>query len=134
MGFGVDVQHAARLNAYETVPHMQDNHFEPFDFSQHHRWARSRAWTTSNEGKQKGRLLISCKQDAPGKKRPPRPRSRSVDPPPTAGFNSSAHKERQPCTMGGTGTLPRCTSPSESGLKPDVARSQACQAPLCRKS
>jgi 2-phosphosulfolactate phosphatase len=31
MGFGVDVQHAARLNAYETVPHMRDNHFEPFD-------------------------------------------------------------------------------------------------------
>ena len=37
MGFGVDVQHAARLNAYETVPHMRDNHFEPFDFTQHHR-------------------------------------------------------------------------------------------------
>jgi 2-phosphosulfolactate phosphatase len=37
MGFGVDVQHAARLNAYETVPHMRDNHFELFDFTQHHR-------------------------------------------------------------------------------------------------
>ncbi len=37
MGFGVDVQHAARLNAYETVPHMRDDHFEPFDFTQHHR-------------------------------------------------------------------------------------------------
>lgn len=32
IGFGADVQHAARLNIYETVPHMRDNHFEPFDF------------------------------------------------------------------------------------------------------
>jgi 2-phosphosulfolactate phosphatase len=37
MGFGVDVQHAARLNAYQTAPHMRDNHFEPFDFTWHHR-------------------------------------------------------------------------------------------------
>jgi 2-phosphosulfolactate phosphatase len=37
MGFGVDAQHAARLNAYETVPHLRDTHFEPFDFTQHHR-------------------------------------------------------------------------------------------------
>ena len=33
IGFGADVQHAARLNTYETVPHMRDNHFEPFDFT-----------------------------------------------------------------------------------------------------
>ena len=26
MGFGMDVQHAARLNAYETVPHMRDGY------------------------------------------------------------------------------------------------------------
>jgi 2-phosphosulfolactate phosphatase len=25
--------HAARLNAYETVPHMRDRHFEPFDLT-----------------------------------------------------------------------------------------------------
>lgn len=31
MGFGVDVQHAALLNAYETVPHLRDGCFEPFD-------------------------------------------------------------------------------------------------------
>jgi 2-phosphosulfolactate phosphatase len=30
MGFGVDVQHATRLNAYETVPHLRDGRFEPF--------------------------------------------------------------------------------------------------------
>lgn len=36
-GFSVDVQHAARLNAYETVPYMRDNHFEPFDFSGLHK-------------------------------------------------------------------------------------------------
>ncbi|MBA2393557.1 MAG: 2-phosphosulfolactate phosphatase [Ktedonobacteraceae bacterium] len=30
-GFGMDVQHAARLNAYETVPHMRGDHFEAFD-------------------------------------------------------------------------------------------------------
>ena len=30
IGFGVDVQHAARLNAYETVPHLCDGRFEPF--------------------------------------------------------------------------------------------------------
>jgi len=30
MGFGVDVQHAARLNVYETVPHLSDGRFEPF--------------------------------------------------------------------------------------------------------
>lgn len=35
-GFGVDVQHAARLNAYETVPHMRANRLEPFDFTQLH--------------------------------------------------------------------------------------------------
>lgn len=29
-GFGMDVQHAARLNVYETVPHMRDDHFESF--------------------------------------------------------------------------------------------------------
>jgi 2-phosphosulfolactate phosphatase len=33
IGFGGDVQHAAHLNAYETVPHMRDNHFEPFNFT-----------------------------------------------------------------------------------------------------
>ena len=31
MGFGGDVQHAARLNAYETVPYLRGSHFEPFD-------------------------------------------------------------------------------------------------------
>ncbi|HEY7414642.1 MAG TPA: 2-phosphosulfolactate phosphatase [Ktedonobacteraceae bacterium] len=35
-GFGMDVQHAARLNVYETVPHMRDNCFEPFDTRQRH--------------------------------------------------------------------------------------------------
>jgi hypothetical protein len=34
----------------------------------------------------------------------------------------------------GTGTPPRCTSPSKRGWKSGVVRSQACQAPLCRKS
>jgi 2-phosphosulfolactate phosphatase len=34
MGFGMDVQHAARLNAYKTVPHLCNEHFEPFDFTQ----------------------------------------------------------------------------------------------------
>ncbi len=33
MGFGGDVKHAACLNAYETVPHLRDNHFEPFHFT-----------------------------------------------------------------------------------------------------
>ena len=37
MGFGVDVRHAARLNAYETVPHMRETHFRTFDFTQHQR-------------------------------------------------------------------------------------------------
>lgn len=32
-GFREDVQHAARLNAYETVPHMRDSHFAPFDLN-----------------------------------------------------------------------------------------------------
>ena len=36
--------------------------------------------------------------------------------------------------MAGTGTPPRCTSPSKRGWKPGVMRSQACQAPRCRKS
>lgn len=36
-GFGIDVQHAARLNAYETVPHMRDGHFEAFDAHSCHR-------------------------------------------------------------------------------------------------
>ncbi len=36
-GFGVDVQHAARLNVYETVPHMRANRLERFDFAQPHR-------------------------------------------------------------------------------------------------
>lgn len=35
-GFGADVQYAARLNVYETVPHMRDNHFGPFDIHQRH--------------------------------------------------------------------------------------------------
>lgn len=30
-GFGLDVQYAARLNAYETVPHMRDDHFASFN-------------------------------------------------------------------------------------------------------
>jgi hypothetical protein len=30
-GFGADVEHAARLNIYETVPHMRDHYFAPFD-------------------------------------------------------------------------------------------------------
>jgi 2-phosphosulfolactate phosphatase len=30
-GFGIDVQHAACLDVYETVPHMQGDHFEAFD-------------------------------------------------------------------------------------------------------
>ena len=32
-GFDMDVQHAARLNMYETVPHLRDHHFAPFDFT-----------------------------------------------------------------------------------------------------
>jgi 2-phosphosulfolactate phosphatase len=32
-GFGGDVKHAAPLNAYKTVPHMQDNHFEACNFT-----------------------------------------------------------------------------------------------------
>lgn len=32
MGFGVDVQHAARLNEYEMVPCMRDGYLKPFDF------------------------------------------------------------------------------------------------------
>jgi len=30
--------------------------------------------------------------------------------------------EKRPCTMGGTGTSPRCASPSRSGWKPGVGR------------
>jgi 2-phosphosulfolactate phosphatase len=30
IGFGMDVQHAARLNVYETVPHLHEGRFEPF--------------------------------------------------------------------------------------------------------
>lgn len=30
-GFEVDVEHAARLNVYETVPHMRDGYLVPFD-------------------------------------------------------------------------------------------------------
>jgi 2-phosphosulfolactate phosphatase len=30
MGFGIDVQLAARLNAYDTLPHLRDDHFESF--------------------------------------------------------------------------------------------------------
>lgn len=32
-GCGVDVEHAARLDAYETVPHMRADHFAPFDLT-----------------------------------------------------------------------------------------------------
>lgn len=51
-----------------------------------------------------------------------------------AGSSSTAPEEKPPCKMGGTGTSPRCASPSKRGLKPDVAGSQACQVPLFRKS
>lgn len=54
-GFGVDVQHAARFNAYETVPHMRDRHFEPFDLSTVTDEKGGQAWMMSKEETQKSR-------------------------------------------------------------------------------
>jgi 2-phosphosulfolactate phosphatase len=37
IGFGGDVQHAARLNVYQTVPYLRNIHFEAFDPTKHRR-------------------------------------------------------------------------------------------------